>query len=42
MIYVNVPDKETKALAKGNIERLGGKLIFYDNGGIQAIPPKND
>ena len=42
MVYINVPDKETKALAKRNIERLGGKMIFYDNGRIQAIPPKND
>jgi hypothetical protein len=42
MVYINVADKETKALAKRNIERLGGKLILYDNGRIQAIPPKND
>jgi hypothetical protein len=42
MVYINVPDKETKALAKRNIERLGGKMIFYDNGRIEAIPPKND
>jgi len=42
MVYANVPDKETKALAKRNIERLGGKLIFHENGRVQAIAPKND
>lgn len=36
MIYVNVADKETKAFAKGNIERLGGKLILSENGRVQA------
>jgi len=42
LIYVNVPDAETKAFAKENIERLGGKLVFGENGLVKAVPPQKD
>ena len=40
MLWLNVSDEQTKALAKMQIEKLGGELEIYPDGRVVARPPK--
>lgn len=40
MVWANSTDKNTRALAQHNIEKLGGRIEIHPNGVATAIPPK--
>lgn len=40
MVWANAADKNTRALAQHNIEKLGGRIEIHPNGIATAIPPK--
>jgi hypothetical protein len=42
LVWVNSQDKQTRQIAQQNIEKLGGKLVFGENGLVSAVPPKKD
>jgi hypothetical protein len=41
LVWLNSQDKETRQLAKENIEKLGGKLVVVNDNQVMAIPPKD-
>ncbi|PSF34475.1 hypothetical protein C7H19_18780 [Aphanothece hegewaldii CCALA 016] len=41
LVWVNARDQNTRKMAQNNIEKLGGKIVFGENGQVFAVPPKS-